>query len=125
MAGLILRRGRVLAVRRPPRGLLGGLWELPGGELAPRERPEAGLRRALRERTGLSIDGAERRGEVRHAFTHRSLRLHVFRCDTPEGRVRLVDFDAHRWLALGALAELPQAALTRKALRLALSSATT
>jgi A/G-specific adenine glycosylase len=122
VAGLILRRGRVLAVRRPPHGLLGGLWELPGDELAPRERPEAGLRRALRERTGLAIAGAERRGEVRHLFTHRSLRLHVFRSDTPEGRVRLHEFDAHRWLPPGALADLPQATLTRKALTLALSS---
>ena len=99
VAALILRRGRVLAVRRPPRGLLGGLWELPGGELAPRERPEAGLRRALRERTGLAVASASLRGEVEHAFTHRSLRLHVFRCDTPVGRVRLVEFDAHRWVA--------------------------
>jgi 8-oxo-dGTP pyrophosphatase MutT (NUDIX family) len=122
VAALIVRRGRVLAVRRAPRGLLGGLWELPGGELAPRERPEAGLRRTLRERTGLAIAGAERRGEVRHLFTHRNLLLHVFRCDTPKGRVRLVDFDAHRWLAPTALAELPQAALTRKALSLALFS---
>jgi len=122
VAALIVRRGRVLAVRRAPRGVLGGLWELPGGELAPRERPEAGLRRTLRERTGLAIAGAERRGEVRHLFTHRNLLLHVFRCDTPKGRVRLVDFDAHRWLAPTALAELPQAALTRKALSLALFS---
>ncbi len=125
VAALILRRGRVLAVRRPPRGLLGGLWELPGGELAPRERPEAGLRRALRERTGLAIVAAERRGEVRHVFTHRLLRLHVFCCDTPKGRVRLHEFDAHRWLTPSALAELPQATLTRKALSLALSLPTT
>jgi len=123
VAALILRRGRVLAVRRPPRGLLGGLWELPGGDLAPRERPEAGLRRALLERTGLAVARAERRGEVEHAFTHRSLRLHVFRCDTPQGRVRLVEFDAHRWLVPSALRELPQASVTRKALALALSSA--
>ena len=53
-------------------------------------------------------------------FTHRSLRLHVFRCDTSEGRVRLDGFDAHRWLPPSALAELPQATLTRKALTLAL-----
>jgi A/G-specific adenine glycosylase len=123
VAALLLRRGRVLAVRRPPRGLLGGLWELPGGELAPRERPEAGLARALYERTGLTLRGASLRGEVEHQFTHRSLRLHVFRSDTPEGRVRLDGFDAHRWLAPGALGELPQATLTRKALSVALSSA--
>jgi A/G-specific adenine glycosylase len=123
VAALIRRRGRVLAVRRPPRGLLGGLWELPGGELAPREAPEAGLRRALAERTGLALTRAEKRGEVRHLFTHRSLRLHVFGCDTSAGRVRLAHFDAHRWLSPRALADLPQATLTRKALTLALSSA--
>jgi 8-oxo-dGTP pyrophosphatase MutT (NUDIX family) len=112
----------VRAVRRPPQGLLGGLWELPGGELAPREAPEAGLRRALAERTGLAITRAEKRGEVQHAFTHRSLRLHIFWCDTSKGRVRLNGFDAHRWLPPSALGDLPQATLTRKALMLALSS---
>jgi A/G-specific adenine glycosylase len=118
VAALIRRRGRVLAVRRPPRGLLGGLWELPGGDLAPREEPEAGLRRALAERTGLALTRAEKRGEVRHLFTHRSLRLHVFGCDTSEGRVHLNGFDAHRWLSPSALSDLPQATLTRKALTL-------
>jgi A/G-specific adenine glycosylase len=122
VAGLVLRGGRALAVRRPARGLLGGLWELPGGELAPHEPPEAGLRRTLLERTGLAVVASERRGELAHAFTHRRLRLHVFRCDTVAGRVRLAGFDAHRWLAPQALAGLPQASVTRKALGLALSS---
>jgi A/G-specific adenine glycosylase len=122
VAALVVRRGRVLAVRRPAPGLLGGLWELPGGELAPRERPEAGLRRALLARTGLAVAGAARRGEVRHDFTHRRLRLHVFRCDTARGRVRLDGFDAHRWLPPAALAALPQATVSRKAFALALSS---
>jgi A/G-specific adenine glycosylase len=122
VAAAIVRRGRTLAVRRPPRGLLGGLWELPGGELAPRERPEAGLRRALLERTGLVVAEVAARGAVEHVFTHRSLTLHVFRCDTPKGRVRLAGFDAHRWLSEPALHALPQASVTRKALALALSS---
>ncbi len=117
-AGLLLRRGRALAVRRPPRGLLGGLWELPGGDLAPREGPEEGLLRTLRERVGLRVAGARRLGTIEHLFTHRRLRLHVFRCDTPFGRVRLEGFDAHRWLAPAGLAGLPQGAVTRKALEL-------
>ena len=117
-AALLVRRGRALAVRRPPRGLLGGLWELPGGDLRARERPGPGLVRALRERVGLSIGRPRRVGSIEHLFTHRRLRLHVFRCDTPEGRVRLDGFDAHRWLAPEALVELPQGALTRKALEL-------
>jgi A/G-specific adenine glycosylase len=118
VAGLVVRRGRALAVRRPPRGLLGGLWELPGGELAARERPGAGILRALRERVGLQVPGARRLGAVEHVFTHRHLRLHVYRCDTPRGRVRLDGFDAHRWLPLESLAELPQGGAMRKALAL-------
>jgi A/G-specific adenine glycosylase len=116
IAALVLRRGRALAVRRPPRGLLGGLWELPGGELGPGEAPDAGLRRLLRERVGLRVLRPQARGFVLHAFTHRRLRLHLYRCDTGSGRVHLAGFDAHRWLAPEALGRLPHGALTRKAL---------
>ena len=116
VAALVLRRGRALAVRRPPRGLLGGLWELPGGELRAGEEPAAGLRRALSERTGLRARHLEPAGAVRHAFSHRRLRLHLFRCDTGPGRVRLGGFDAHRWLAPAQLAGLPHSAVMRKAL---------
>ena len=38
-AGWIERRGRVLGVQRPEGGLLGGLWELPGGDLQPGKPP--------------------------------------------------------------------------------------
>ena len=122
-AGWVLRRGKVLAVRRPPSGLLGGLWELPGGELARREDPAAGLVRNLRERVGLAVAGPEYVGAVTHVFTHRRLRLHVFRCDPPQGRTRLDGFDAHRWLAPRSLRALPQAAVTRKVLTLLAESA--
>jgi 8-oxo-dGTP pyrophosphatase MutT (NUDIX family) len=98
--------------------LLGGLWELPGGELAAHEPPGAGLARLLRERVGLAPAHSLRVGEVKHGFTHRTLRLHVFRAEAPAGRVRLREFDAHRWLAAGALDELPLSALTKKALGL-------
>lgn len=118
VAGWVMRRGKVLAVRRPPHGLLGGLWELPGGDLVAKEAPAAGMQRVLHEGVGLRTPGAERLGSVQHLFTHRRLRLHVFRCDTPSGRVRLDGFDTHRWVAPNALAELPHGAPTRKALDL-------
>jgi A/G-specific adenine glycosylase len=119
VAALLERGARLLAVRRPPRGLLGGLWELPGGELAPREAPARGLARTLRERIGIAPAGAVRIGEVQHGFTHRALRLHVFRATAPPGRVRLAEFDAHRWLPPAAFRALPLSALARKALALA------
>ena len=117
VAGWLLRRGRVLAVRRGE-GLLSGLWELPGNVIARNAAPRAALLRALTERVGLTVPGAEHIGSVDHAFTHRRLRLHVFRCDTPRGRVRLSGFQEHRWLSPEGIEELPQGRLTRKALRL-------
>lgn len=122
VAALVVRRGRTLAVRRPARGLLGGLWELPGGDLRPREAPHRGMRRALRERLGLQVRALHRLGAIEHLFTHRRLRLHVYRCDTPTGRVRLEGFDAHRWLGPSGFGRLPQGAPTRKALALALDA---
>jgi A/G-specific adenine glycosylase len=119
VAALVLRRGRALAVRRPS-GLLAGLWELPGGELSRGERPAAGLKRALRERVGLTVARVQRAGALEHAFSHRLLHLVVYRCDTPQGRLRLRGFDGHRWLAPKSFARLPQGTVTRKALDLVL-----
>ena len=122
VAGLVLRRGRALAVRRAHGGLLGGLWELPGAALARRETPTAALVRALRERAGLAVAAPRALGAVDHRFTHRRLTLHVFHCDGARGRTRLAGFDDHRWLRPEDLALLPQGAVTRKALRLALDA---
>jgi A/G-specific adenine glycosylase len=124
VAAWLPRKGKILAVRRPPGGLLGGLWEFPGGALEDGEPPTSGLKRILGERLGLTVKRAQRLGEIEHQFTHRRLRLHVFRCDTPMGRVRLDGFDAHRWLPPGRLGELAQGALTRKALALVAASKT-
>jgi A/G-specific adenine glycosylase len=124
VAGLVLRRGRALAVQRPERGLLAGMWELPGGELLPGERPADALSARLRERVGLRIAESHALGPVEHVFTHLRLRLHVFRCGTASGRVRLRGPASHRWLAADALRALPQGGPTRKALALALGAAT-
>ncbi len=118
VCALLLRRGRALAVRRPPEGLLGGLWELPGGELEAREGEDPGLARTLRERVGLGLREAELVGRVEHVFTHRVLELTVFRAEAEPGRVRRDGFDAHRWLAPAAFGGLPTSALARKALSL-------
>jgi A/G-specific adenine glycosylase len=116
VAVLVQRGPRVLAVRRPPGGLLGGLWELPGGAMKKGEKPEDALRRAIREQTGLELGNVEFAGSVQHTFTHRRLRLSLFRCDGCRGRLRLGELEAHRWLTPTAFRRLAQGALTRKAL---------
>ena len=112
------RRGRVLVTKRPARGLMAGMWELAGGDVLPGESPEEAIRRALREHTGLVAKQADAVGEVGHVFTHRRLRLHVFRCDRASGRVRLDGPQAHRWAARRELDSLALGKATRKAIDL-------
>lgn len=119
VVGWVPRRGRVLAVKRPRGGLLGGLWDLPGGEVVDGESAPEALQRCLLEGVGLRVDSLEPLGAIQQAFTHRDLTLQVFRCGSPSGRVRLRGFDAHRWLAPTALRRLPQGRATREALELA------
>jgi len=52
-AALIDADGRVLLARRPPGKAMAGLWEFPGGKVAPDETPEAALVRELSEELGI------------------------------------------------------------------------
>jgi A/G-specific adenine glycosylase len=114
-AGWLERRGRVLVVQRPPSGLLAGMWELPGGEVAAGERPADALLRHFAAGLGLGLGGAEPLGSVEHVFSHRRLRLHVFRCKPATGRLRRRGWDAHRWVSPAALDALAQGGPLRKA----------
>jgi A/G-specific adenine glycosylase len=114
IAGLVTRAGRVLLVRRPSRGLLGGLWELPNVEGAD----PAALAESLRERTGLRTRASGSLGRLRHQFTHRDLRLEVVALEVTGGRVaRKVRAEA-RFCTAADLGRLPLSKLTKKALAL-------
>ncbi len=119
VAVAIDRNGRMLSVRRPETGLMAGLWELPGGELADGEEGKDHAARILRETVGLEVRELECVGQVEHVFTHRRLALEVFRAKAlPGARARITGFTAHRWLSAPELLELAHAGSTRKALSL-------
>jgi 8-oxo-dGTP diphosphatase len=52
---LIDADGRVLLAQRPEGKSMAGLWEFPGGKIAPGETPEAALIRELREELGIDV----------------------------------------------------------------------
>ncbi len=116
VAGVLERRrpASLLMLRRPSKGLLGGLWELPSVEGDDADE----LIRTLRERTGLAARAVETLGSVRHAFTHRALEVRVVRLCRASGRLRAAAESA-RWCDPPTLAELPLSKLTRKTLELA------
>jgi len=109
-------RGRWLVQRRPPRGLLGGLWELPGGKIRSRETAESAAERELREETGGKARSLTPIGVVRHAYSHFTVELHVFL-----GRARLplpAPGGERRWVTLREIRDLPIPKATEKVLSL-------
>ncbi|MDH4230116.1 MAG: A/G-specific adenine glycosylase [Nitrospirota bacterium] len=97
--------GRLLLVRRPDSGLLGGLWEFPGGRCHADEPPEAGVVARLAERFTLHIVpvAAPPLTPVRHVFTHRRVTLFPFICAIHPAHAGIVTpkfHVEHRWVAL-------------------------
>ena len=80
LAALCQRGGRLLIVRRFPQGLLGGLWELPGGELFPREAHARALGRHLSDGLQVRVRVGEAVTAVKHAYTHFRVTVHVYQC---------------------------------------------
>ncbi len=80
-AGLIRDEGgRLLIAQRNADGLLGGLWEFPGGKQETGETLPQTLQRELREELAIEVAVGELFCVVRHAFTHFKITLHAFEC---------------------------------------------
>jgi A/G-specific adenine glycosylase len=101
--GVVSKGDRVLITRRAPQGLLGGLWEFPGGKLRTGERPEAACAREIKEEVNLDVVVEEPITQVRHAYSHLRVRLHVFACRFTAGRVRLNGPVDHRWIRIAEI----------------------
>ena len=71
---------RLLIAQRPLDGLLGGLWEFPGGKCEAGESLRDCLRRELREELAIVVEAGECLAVVEHAFTHFRITLHAFEC---------------------------------------------
>jgi len=98
--GVVIKNGRLLITRRPPQGLLGGLWEFPGGKLQSGESPAQACVREIREEVNLEVKVEELLAKVRHAYSHLRIHMHVFRCRFAAGRVRLNGPVSHRWIRM-------------------------
>ncbi len=112
-----LRRGdgAVLLRRRPERGLLGGMMEVPSTEWSE-GLPDAN---AIRAAAPLTAEWRPIDGLVRHTFTHFHLELSVV-----AATVRLGDGRLGRWVTLDQLGEVALPTLFRKVVKHALTTAT-
>ncbi len=114
-AAVVWKGGRVLIGRRPAEGLLGGLYELPGGKREPGETLERACAREVLEETGLRVEVRDRLATVDHAYSHFSITLTVFHARWLGGRLRARGVEDLRFVSLH---ELDRYAFPRANLRI-------
>lgn len=97
-AGVVRKNGEILIARRLENGLLGGLWEFPGGKKEAGESLKEALRREVKEELGVRISVGGALGSVKHAYTHFRIRLTLFDCRYQSGRPRALGCSNFRWV---------------------------
>jgi A/G-specific adenine glycosylase len=98
VAGVIFHQDRLLLVRRPADGLLGGLWEFPGGERPASLTWEQGLHRLIQDRFGMELEVEAEICRVRHVFTHLIWDLRAFTATVAPGSPVPAEGPDIRWV---------------------------
>ncbi|MFZ0390224.1 MAG: A/G-specific adenine glycosylase [Calditrichia bacterium] len=106
-AGVVQRDGKLLITRRADAGLLGGLWEFPGGKVKEGETAAEACRREILEETGISVHVKSKLIRIRHAYTHFRIMMDVFVCSFHSGKVRLAGPVDYRWIKPEELDDYP------------------
>ena len=106
--GVVLNAaGEVLIDQRLEEGLLGGLWEFPGGKQEPGEAIELCIARELREELAIEVRVGEELICVDHAYSHKKLRFVVHFCTWLSGEPQPLASQQVRWVRPSDLADYP------------------
>jgi len=119
--GVCFKGGRILVARRPENGLLGGLWEFPGGKRRRGESYPEAVAREFREEVGLEVEVGEPLVTVPHRYSHFSVELHAYRCRWRRGRARPLENSGVRWERPSSLPALAFPSANRRILEAILS----
>jgi 8-oxo-dGTP diphosphatase len=119
---LIDSEGRVLLARRPEGKPLAGLWEFPGGKVAPGETPEEALIRELHEELGIDVSAAclGPFTFASHTYEKFHLLMPLYLCRRWQGQVTAMEGQALAWVRPARLgdyamppADIPLVAMLR------------
>jgi 8-oxo-dGTP diphosphatase len=99
-AGILLdSTERILIAERLGDGPFHGLWEFPGGKIAPGESSESALCRELAEELGIEVTASSSFMKLRHEYTDRIVTIEFFIVDAWNKEPVGCEGQALRWVA--------------------------
>lgn len=112
-AAVIPKGEYVLLAKRPSGGLLGGLWEFPGGKQKENETLQETLSREIMEELNLEVEIGDLLGSYQHAYTHYRITLHAFHCRLVSEDLQLNYHTESAWVPIKELGSYPMGKIDR------------
>lgn len=112
-AAVIRRDGQFLLAQRPQDGLLGGMWEFPGGKQQEGEDLPTCLKREICEELDAEVKVGEEIGVYRHTYTHFKVTLHAFECSLNGDEPRPLEVTAIHWVTPNQFRYYPMGKIDR------------
>jgi len=113
VAAVIHKGIQVLIARRPSKGLLGGLWEFPGGKVEAGESMQEALMREIKEELGTEILVHKQLGTYKHTYTHFKVTLQAFHAELNGSEPSALEASEIRWVEPTQLNDFPMGKIDR------------
>jgi A/G-specific adenine glycosylase len=108
VSAVMKKDGKVLLRQRPPKGLLGGLWEFPNWRIEGKQRMRLRLRNTIKKEMEMDVEVKELLGVFNQTYSHFKLTLHVFYCQPFHGR------ENTKWIPIRNLHLFPMSRIHRR-----------
>ena len=105
VAAVIRKDDEVLATQRGY-GNYKDWWEFPGGKIEEGELPEEALVREIREELDIDIEVTAFLKTVEYEYPEFHLSMACYWCRIREGRLKLLEHEAARWLPVNDLRQV-------------------
>lgn len=96
-------QGKILIDRRRPEGLMGGLWEFPGGKLEPGETVQDCIKREIQEELAIGVEVGDHLITINHTYSQFHVTLNVYHCRHESGEPQPIECDEIRWVTVDEL----------------------
>jgi len=113
VAGIIYKDNKVLIDKRPENGLLGGMWEFPGGKIEHGEDHPGALKRELKEELGIAVNLENSFGVYKHAYTHFTVTVYPYLIEIVDGDPKALEVDKIEWVDIDTLRDYPMGKVDR------------
>ena len=105
--GVIWKTNKILLARRLENGLLGGLWEFPGGKIKSGEDAIKCIVREVNEKLGIRVQPVRFLKQIKHAYSHFSITLDAYHCDYKDGAPSAIGYSDWKWVGLEEISLFP------------------